>query len=195
MWCISDGGAGLYHYPCTFSIYEWVNCYFVIINLQSFTRLNPFSNFLKVDICDSFFLLDYILYFASPVCRPMFRQDSTKYILYRIIYMMRSVLPAMMVSPKCQPYRITILDPSPQLFHLLGYEFLLFLVGQAFSISSSTCVNFDLYVIIQYIVSILSPLTLILIFQETSDIFICGCQYLLQTDHKIFLNVSLMCQV
>ena len=138
-------------------------------------------------------LLGQILYFALPVCRPMCRQDITKSLIYRIIFLLRSLFPAMMVSPQCSSYRRTILQSSTQLFHFLGYKFLFYRIMEKFSISSSTCITFGLQGIILYIVSILSPLTLILILQDTSDILIFGYQYLLHPNHTKFSRSSLMC--
>ena len=45
------------------------------------------------DICGSFFIfLQCILYFASPVCRLMYREDSSEYLLSRILVPLRYVV-------------------------------------------------------------------------------------------------------
>ena len=113
-------------------------------------------------------LFDQILYSVSPVCRPMFIEDRTKFLFSIILLLLISTFPYMMVSPKFQSYRRTILDSSPQFFYFPGQEFLFCLISYKFSISSSTCITFYLQVIILYIVSILSPLIFIFVLQETS---------------------------
>ena len=49
---ILDGGSGICRYHCTFKTYESVKISFIISNLQNFIRLNPFSNYVKGDVCD-----------------------------------------------------------------------------------------------------------------------------------------------
>ena len=47
-------GSGICHYHCIFETHESVHCSFIISNLQNFTGINPYGNFLKDDVCDHF---------------------------------------------------------------------------------------------------------------------------------------------
>ena len=129
-------------------------------------RLNHFSNFLMVVFVEVSVFLDSILYFLSPVCIPICIQDRTQYLISRMIFPMISVFPSMIVLPKCSISRRNILESSPQLIYFLGYAFLFCLIGETFGISPSTCITFYIQGITLYIVSIFSPLTLILYFRK-----------------------------
>ena len=59
---------------------------------------------------------DYILYFASPMCRTVFSEVSKESLLSIKSLPLISVLPEMIVSNKCSSFRRTILESPTQFF-------------------------------------------------------------------------------